>query len=79
MLLLKQSIYICNHLKVKSVDPVSLFLIPQHAFAFLKLHILRVRDIGCDRFNKEAFLDAKMVPRYRITEESFRAALAKET
>lgn len=28
---------------------------------------------------RKLFLDAKMGPRYRITEESFRAALAKET
>lgn len=30
------------------------------AFAFLKLHILRVRDIGCDRFNKEDCHDGKV-------------------
>lgn len=43
------------------------------AFAFL-----RVRDIGCDRFNREAFLDGKMVPGYWIAGESSRAAFSKE-
>lgn len=35
--------------------PFSSFLI-MLAVAFLKLHILRVRDSGCDRFNKQDFL-----------------------